>query len=202
MSQLAFNGNYTPIDRGFQTWQELLAELESKRLTENEVIASVHFDGDEIVHLRGDDVLKVQLDSIQEVRVEAVGRNEMLRGAVQETEAYLASLKTSMLDVAETFRNGRPDVANPRLQQVFEGIKMFVALLRGMELSLYGHSFSKESFVETALVQMGKTLNDEIKAQSQQDWTLVADILEYELVSDLYAFEEILAGFKSRIGLN
>ena len=202
MSQLAFNGNYTPIDSGFRTWRELLTELESKRLTENEVIASVQFDGDEIVHFRGDDVLKVQLDSIQEVRVEAVGRNEMLCGAVQEAETYLASLKTSMLDVAETFRNGRPDHANPCLQQVFEGVKMFVALLRGMELSLYGLSSSRDSSVETALVQMGKTLNDEIKAQSQQDWTLVADILEYELVSDLHAFEEILEGFKPRIGLN
>jgi hypothetical protein len=202
MSQLTLNGNHTPIDHGFQTWQQLLADLESNRLTDNEVIASVHFDGDEIMNFRQDEALKLPLDSIQEVRVEAIGRNEMLSDAVQEAEAYLASLNASMLEVAEKFRNGKPDQANPRLQQVFEGIKMFVALLRGVELSLDGPASAQGSTVEKTLEQMGKTLHDEIKAQTQQDWTLVADILEYELASDLHAFEEVLAGFKSRIGSN
>ena len=200
MSQLAFNGNTTPIDGGLHTWQELLTDLESKRLSEDEVISSVHFDGDEVVYFRGDSALKVELDSVHEVRVEAIRRTEMLSGAVQESEAYLTSLKTSMVEVAETFRSGKPDQANARLQQVFEGAKMFVALLRGVELALPGAS--DESAVEKTLVQMGTTLQGLIKAQSEQDWTLVADILEYELASDFNTFEEILSGFRSRVGLN
>src|SRR5262245_56576556 len=124
MTQLAFNGNTSSIDPGFHTWQELLVDLESTKLSENEVITSVHFDGDEIVHFRNDDALNIPLHSLVEVRVEASGRNEMLRGAVHEAQTYLLSLKSSMLEIAEMFRHERQDQGNARLRELFEGIKM------------------------------------------------------------------------------
>lgn len=202
MTQLAFNGNTAPIDPGFHTWHELLTDLESRKLTDSEVITSVHFDGDEVVHFRNQDTLQIPLHSVQEVRVEAMGRNEMLRGAVQDAEAYLSSLKSSILEIAEMFRNERPEQGNPRLHQLFEGIKMFIALTRGMELSLCGIPTSEDSAVEKAMEAMRPTLEDQIGAQAQSDWMLLADILEYDLTPNLKAFEDILAGFKTRLGLN
>jgi hypothetical protein len=201
MTQLAFNGHSTSINPAFNTWQELLADLESKHLGKDDVIASVHFDGSEVLNFRRNEALTVPLRSVHEVRVEAIGQAEMLRGAIQEADTYLATLKTSMLDVAELFRGERVDQANPRLQQLFEGIKMFVALLRGMELSLPAGS-AGESTVEKALGKMGAVLEDQIKAQTAKDWMLLADILEYDFAPCLQTFEEILSGFKSQLGLN
>jgi hypothetical protein len=202
MTQLAFNGNSLPVDPALNTWQELLTDLESRQLSDSEVISSVHFDGDEILNFRREDALSVELNRIQEVRVEAIGQSEMLRGAIQEAGAYLPTLRTSMLNVAELFRGERLDQANAQLQEVFNGIRMFVALLRGMELSVSGVAAAKESKVEQALQQMGAVLEEQIKAQTQKDWMLVADILEYDLAPALQTFEEILKGFKSQLGLN
>lgn len=202
MTQLAFNGSPAPINPGLNTWQELLTDLEASKLTENEVITSVHFDGDEIMHFRNVEALNIPLNSLQEVRVEAVGRNEMLRGAVQEAQAYVSSLKSSMLEIAEIFRSDRQDQGNARLHQLFEGIKMFVALSRGIELSLCGIPAADGSAVEKAIEQMGPTLEDQIGAQAQSDWMLLADILEYDLTQNLKAFEDILANFMTRLGLN
>jgi hypothetical protein len=202
MTQLAFNGNNLPVDPALHTWQELLTVLESRQLNENEVIASVHFDGDEVLNFRREDALNVRLSVVQEVRVEAMGQREMLRGAIQEAETYLPTLRASMLSVAELFRSERLDQANTQLQELFNGMKMLVALLRGMELSLSGVAAASESKVEQALRQMGATLEDQIKAQTQNDWMLLADILEYDLVPCLQAFDEILGGFKSQLGLN
>jgi hypothetical protein len=202
MTQLAFNGSTAPINPGFNTWQELLTDLEASKLAENEVIISVHFDGDEIMHFRTADTLNIPLNSLQEVRVEAAGRNEMLRGAVQDAHSYLSSLKSSMLEIAEMFRSGRPDQGNARLQQLFEGLKTFIALSRGIELSLCGIPTADGSVVEKAIEQMGPTLQDQIGAQAQSDWMLLADILEYDLAPNLKTFEGILVGFKTKLGLN
>jgi hypothetical protein len=202
MTQLAFNGSSAPVNPGLNTWQELLTDLEASKLADNEVITSVHFDGDEIVHFRNADALNVSLNSLQEIRVEAVGRNEMLRSAVQDAHSYLSSLKSSMLEIAEMFRSERQDQGNARLQQLLEGLKTFLALSRGIELSICGMPTAESSAVEKAIEQMGPTLEDQIGAQSQSDWMLLADILEYDLAPNLKAFEDILVGFKTRLGLN
>jgi hypothetical protein len=202
MTQLAFNGSTAPVNPALSTWEELLTDLEASKLAENEVITSVHFDGDEILHFRNVDALSIPLNSLQEVRVEASGRNEMLRSAVQDAQSYLSSLKSSMFEIAEMFRSDRSDQGNARLHQRFEGLKTFIALSRGIELSLCGISTTEGSVVEKAIEQMAPTLEDQIGAQAQSDWMLLADILEYDLVPNLKAFDDILAGFKARLGLN
>ena len=202
MSQLDLNGVDTPVDPRFQTWRELLIDLESKRISQDQVISSVRFDGDEMTHFRVDGVLDQRLESIEQIRVEAVATKEMLRDAVREAEGYLLNLQTSLVDVAETFRTGKAEQANLKLQHVFTGVKMQIALLRGIELSLPAATQNAPSGVEQTLDQMGSTLQELITAQTQKDWTLVADILEYELVAHLANFELVLSGFKPDLGID
>ncbi|HEX4997518.1 MAG TPA: hypothetical protein VFY29_04805 [Terriglobia bacterium] len=199
MSQLAFNGTCSTINPTLATWQELLTDLESRRLADNEVIASVSFDGDEVIQFREAAVLNTPLESLSEVRVEARAKDDMLRDAMEEAGQYLNNLKTATLDVAELFRREKLAEANPAISQLLEGIKLFVGLLRGIELSLSGIEVAGASVVERSLNAMGTTLEEQIAAQTALDWMLLADILEYDLLPHLSAFEDILAGFKSRI---
>jgi len=201
MSQLQLNGVDTPIDPSLQTWRELLIELESRRLSQDHVISSVRFDGDEVTHFRVDGVLDLRLESIEQIRVEAIATKAMLQDAVREAEGYLLSLEASLVDVAEAFRNGQTEQANLKLQHIFAGVKMQIALVRGIELSLSPVAQNGASRVEETLDQMGPTLQELIVAQTQQDWTLVADILEYELVAQLGSFEGVLSGFKPDLDL-
>jgi hypothetical protein len=201
MSQLHLNGVDTPIDPSLQTWRELLLDLECKRLSKDHVISSVRFDGDEVTHFRGDGTLDLRLESIEQIRVEVIATKQMLQDAVREAEGYLLNLEASLVDVAEAFRNGQAEQANLKLQHIFAGIKMQIALVRGIELSLPPVGQSGTSRVEETLGQMGPTLQELIVAQTQQDWTLVADILEYELVAHLGSFEGVLSRFKPDLDL-
>src|SRR5258708_1282031 len=103
MSQLEINGVITKVNPNFQTWRDLLNDLESTRLGAGEVIASVKFNGDEVPHFREDNILGQPLKSIEEVHIQAVAMKEMARSALREAEAFLNSLETSMVDVAESF---------------------------------------------------------------------------------------------------
>ena len=197
MSQLILNGEAAQIDSAFHTWQDVLANLESLQLGRDDVIASVHFDGDEVANFRDDEALGVHLASISEIRIVAKNRQVITQETIEEAEGYLQSLKTATVLVAEMFRCQQLSQANAELQQLLSGIKMYVALLRGLDLYVSGAASAAQESIEEILDPMAATLQEQIKAQGHQDWMLVADILEYELAAQLSAFEEILTGFKS-----
>jgi hypothetical protein len=199
MQQLEINGINLPLNPAMHTWQDLLDELESTHLGEDKVISSVIFDGSEVLQFRDRETLNRSLQSIGEVKIEAVVLEEMLRRAMFDAEGYLLSLQTSMVDTAETFRHQRLDEANDKLSQVLQGIKMLAALLQGIELSLTAQGKLGPGGVERVLTEMGPTLEGLIDSQTQKDWILVADILEFELLANLASFEQTILEFKQKL---
>ncbi|MFN8008431.1 MAG: hypothetical protein U0V70_15700 [Terriglobia bacterium] len=196
MEQVEINGTNLPISPSIQTWQDLLLELETKHIGEREIIASVRFDGNEILEFRDRAILDRSLQSIGEVRIQAILLEEMVKQAILDAENYLVSLQTAMVDTAETFRLRQLDEANDKLSQVLQGIKMFVALLQGIELSLRSSNRLPGERISQLLNGMAPTLEGLIESQTHKDWILVADILEFELLANLAGFEESIAEFK------
>jgi hypothetical protein len=197
--QLEINGINLPVHPGLHTWQDLLQELESKHLGQGKMISSVRFDGSEVIQFREAECLTRPLQYLGEIQVQASSMEDMVKSAVVEAEGYLVTLQTSLVEVAEAFRHQLTNEANSKLSQVFEGIKMLAALLQGVELSLSGQFHQGPSSVAQVLAEMGPTLESLIESQGQQDWILVADILEFELVANLSGFEQSLAAFKQRL---
>jgi hypothetical protein len=200
MSRLVFNETSLPLGPALRTWQDLLSHLESQSLSRDEVITSVQFDGDDISNFRDEEALTTDLSPIEEVRVRAMARDELMRETIVEAEAYLRNLEAAAVNVAEMFRCQQLNQANKGLQELLSGIKLYVALLRGMDLSVSGLAGTCEP-IDKVLDPMAATLQEQIKAQGRQDWMLVADILEYELAAQLTAFEEVLNGFKTARGV-
>jgi len=197
--QLEINGINLPVHPGLHTWQDLLQELESKHLGHGKMISSVRFDGSEEVQFREPECLNRSLQYLGEIQVEASSMEDMVRGAVGEAEVYLVTLQTSLVEVAEAFRHQLTNEANSKLSQVFEGIKMLAALLQGIELSLSGQYHQGPTSVAQIIAEMGPTLESLIESQGQQDWILVADILEFELLANVSGFEQSLAAYKQRL---
>jgi hypothetical protein len=200
MPELEINGINLPVGPEVHNWNQLLQELESKHLRRGQAIVSVRFDGDEIIQFRSSEYLDRPLHSIGEVRIEAKPLQLMAKDAVQDAHRYLVNLQSSLADVADAFRNQLIDQANSKLSETFQGIKMLVSLLEGIELSLTGQYKSGSTQVENAVVEMGPTLESLIEAQTQQDWILVADILEFELICNLTALEQTVQDFKQKLG--
>jgi hypothetical protein len=201
MPQLEINGVNLPVAPEIHSWDQLLSELESKHLGRGQVIASVYFDGDEVVQFRESEYLQRPMQSIGEVKIEAKPLQQMAREATQDVSRYLVSLQAALADIADAFRNQLLEQANTKLSEAFQGIKMLVSLLEGIELSITGQYRTGTTQVEKAVEEMGPTLESLIDAQSQQDWILVADILEYELLCNLTTLENTIQEFKQKLGV-
>ena len=197
--QLEINGINLPVHPALHTWQDLLQELESKHLGQGKMISSVRFDGNEVLQFREAECLSRPLQYLGDIQVQASPMEDMVKSAVTEAEGYLVTLQTSLVEVAEAFRRQLANEANNKLSQVFEGIKMLAALLQGVELSLSGQYHQGPTSVAQIFAEMGPTLESLIESQGQQDWILVADILEFELLANVSGFEQSLAAFKQRL---
>jgi hypothetical protein len=200
MTQLEINEINFPVDSALSTWGQLLEELETQRISKGKAIASVHFDGNEVSQFRHGEVLEQLLNSIGQIKVTAKSMDEMLKEAVFDANNFLLSLQTAMVDAAETFRNQMIDHANQKLTDIFQGLKMFVSLIKGMELSLLSQNGSGTNQVDNLVAEMGPVLEGLIESQGQQDWILVADILEFELSATMGSFEPVLEKLKQKIG--
>ncbi len=200
MPQLEINGINLPVGPQVHNWSQLLQELEAKHLGRGQAIASVHFDGDEILQFRDSEYLDRPLHSIGEVKVEAKPLRLMAKDAVEDAHRFLVSLQASLADIADAFRNLQTEQANTKLSEVFQGVKMLLSLLEGIELSLTGQYKTGSTQVENAVVEMGPTLESLIEAQTQEDWILVSDILEFELLCNLTSLEQTVQGFKQELG--
>ena len=200
MQQLEINGINLSVSQGVQNWSQLLQELESKHLGRGQAISSVHFDGDEIIQFRDSEYLERPLHSIGEVKIEAKPLLSMAKDAVQDAQRYLVNLQASLADIADAFRNQLAEQANTKLSEAFQGIKLLLSLLEGIELSLTGQYKSGNTRVENAVVDMAPTLESLIEAQTQQDWILVADILEFEMLCNLTTLEQTIQDFKQKLG--
>ena len=201
MCQLEINGIQESFKPDFVTWQDLLTDLESARLEPEEVIASVKFDGEEVLQFREESVLAKGLQSMRQIRIEVIPIHQMALNATSDATRYLQTLELALADVAEALRNELIAQANVKLQEVFDGVKLFVTLVRGIELSIEGMPAGENSEVETAFQAMKPTLENMIEAQTQQDWVLLADLLEYELLANLSSFEQIMAGFQEKLAV-
>jgi hypothetical protein len=199
MTQLEINGVNFPVDSAHTTWGQLLEELETKRISKGNGIASIYFDGSEIAQFRHGDMLAKPLDAVGEIKIESASMNDMVKAAVIDVDSFLLSLQTAMVDAAETFRNQMLDQANQKLIEIFHGIKMLVSLLKGLEISVLAQNGSNSANVDRLLEEMGPTLESLIEAQGQQDWILVADILEFELSASMSSFEPVLVALKQKL---
>jgi hypothetical protein len=199
MVQIEINGLETKLNPQPSTWRELLSDVETRCLKNDQVISSVQFDGNEIATFREEDVLQQPLGTVGQIRIAAVEMRELSLSALRDSEKHLESLTVSIVETAENYRNGHADISNEKLPHILKGIKLYMAILRGIELSVTQNDGKVPSLVETTIGQMKPVLEALIAAQRDRDWPLLADILEYEISAELSAFEPIAEEFKVRL---
>jgi len=199
MVEIQINGLETKLNAQPSTWRELLRDVEASCLESNQVISSVQFDGNEVESFREEEVLQRPLGTVGQIRIAAVEMRQLSLDALRDSQKHLESLAISIVDIAESYRNGNSNLSNEKLPRILEGIKLYMAILRGVELSITEDPGRTPSIVERTVEQMKPVLEALIAAQQDRDWPLLADILEYELTSELNAFEPIVNEFKVRL---
>ena len=171
-----------------ETLKEVLDVILKNR--EDSYIRRVWLDGQE-VSSTAQDSLMTSTSSIALLELEVANLQDVLANNLVNVKEYLEKLIPGFQKAADLFRMESEQEANKYYLQILDGVDWFsqviVTIMQSWGEKLEGQSLEERQKKQTEfMTQM-------LEANQNQDWVLMADILEYEMIPLYEDWKEVLA---------
>lgn len=187
--KISINGAETR-DPAFQgeTLEEVLNAILKSR--QDSYVRRVWLDGQE-VSSSTQDTLKTSAASVGLLELELAQLQDLLANNLTNAKEYLERLVPGFQKAADLFRMGNEQEANQYYLQILDGIDWFsqvvLTIVNAQEKNLEGQSLEERQEKLTDLMaQM-------LEANKTQDWVLMADLLEYEMMPFYQGWQDALS---------
>lgn len=158
---------------------ELVQRLGKLPALTNRVIQSISVDGLELRDWDVHDAVELSQNAQVHVRTQTVV--DLLASAVQSAKEYVPHLEAGAVQAATLLQEGRRQDAFGVIGQLVEGLQWYSEFL-GSLMSLVPQEQRRSS---ERLAALGAIMTQVLESWEGQDHTLLADLLEYELSSEL-----------------
>ena len=191
--KISINGAETQ-DPSFQgeTLEEVMNAIVKSR--QNSYIRRIWLDGQE-VSSDSQDTLKTLTTSVELLELELAELQDLLANNLTNAKDYLVKLISGFQKAADLFRMGNEQEANQYYLQVLDGIEWF------SQVVIIIVSTQKNKSEEKSLEERQKKLTDlmsqMLEANQNQDWVLMADLMEYEMIPFYKDWKEVLSRIES-----
>jgi hypothetical protein len=186
--KISINGTETQ-DSSYhgETLEEVLNAI--LKSCENSYIRRVWLDGEE-VSSSTQDTLKTSAASVELLELELAQLKDLLANNLTNAKDYLERLIPAFQKAADLFRMSNEQEANQYYLQILDGIEWFSQVV----LTIVNAQESK--LQEKGLEERQKKLTDlmaqMLEVNQNQDWVLMADLLEYEMIPFYKDWQEVL----------
>lgn len=191
--KISINGAETqdPSFQGETLGEVLNAILKSRQ---DSYIRRIWLDGQEVSSTT-QDTLRTSATSVGLLTLELAHLKDLLANNLVNAKEYLEKLIPGFQQAADLFRMGNEQEANKYYLQILDGIDWFsqvvLTIVNAQENEAEGPSFEgRQKKLTDLMAQM-------LEANQNQDWVLMADLLEYEMIPFYEEWKELL----SRINL-
>ena len=137
------------------------------------------------------DTLKTSVSSIELLELELSYLKDLLANNLVNAKEYLEKLVPGFQEAADLFRMGSEQEANKYYLQILDGIDWFSqviqTIVKAQENEAEGHNLEgRQKKLTDLMTQM-------LEANQNQDWVLLADLLEYEMIPLYKDWQEVLS---------
>ena len=191
--KIFINGSETQ-DPSFQreTLEEVMNAILKNR--QNSYVRRVWLDGKE-VSSSAQDTSKTSAASVGMLELELAQLQDLLANNLTNAKAYLEKLIPGFQKAADLFRMGNEQEANQYYLQVLDGIDWFSQVVLTI-VNAQENKFEEKSLEERQKELTG-LMAQMLEANENQDWVLLADLLEYEMTPFYKDWQELLSRFKA-----
>jgi len=195
--KLLVNGKEETVSYVGETLGDLLLHIEKEGLPQGNVVRSIKIDGQESSP-DSSDVQKTPLSEIATLEVEISTLSEIINKNIENADAYLIRLIPGIEKSVELFRVGNEQEANKFFINIIDGIDW---LSQALDMILKAKAISPETVFDGKSIQdrraslVGLT-QQMVDANKNQDWVLLADLLEYEILPYYQEWSNILPRFR------
>jgi hypothetical protein len=187
--KISINGAETqdPSFQGETLGEVLNAILKSRQ---DSYIRRIWLDGQEVSSTT-QDTLRTSATSVGLLTLELAHLKDLLANNLVNAKEYLEKLIPGFQQAADLFRMGNEQEANKYYLQILDGIDWFsqvvLTIVNAQENEAEGPSFEgRQKKLTDLMAQM-------LEANQNQDWVLLADLLEYEMVPFYTDWQEVLS---------
>ena len=192
------NGKEETISFVGETLGDLLSHIEKVGVAQGNVVRSIKIDGQESSP-DSSEAQGTQISEIATLELEISTLADMINKNIENADAYLIRLIPGIEQSVELFRIGNEQEANKFFVKIVDGIDWFSQVL---DIILTAKEISPETVFEGKSIQDRRTslvglTQQMVDANKNQDWVLLADLLEYEILPYYQEWSNLLPGFRS-----
>ena len=181
-----------------ETLGDFLLHIEKVGLVQGNVVRSIKINGHES-SLDSNVNRNMRLSEIETLEVEVTSLSDIVDKNIENADAYLIKLIPGIEKSVELFRIGNEQEANKFFVKIVDGIDWFSQVL---DIILTAKEISPETVFEGKSIQDRRTslvglTQQMVDANKNQDWVLLADLLEYEILPYYQEWSNLLPGFRS-----
>jgi len=174
---------------------DILSDLNEQVLGEDRVIGEVKINGQVYVLADMGPAEDMAREDIQTLEVDTIAARDMALHFLSNGPEYLRAIIASTEQVSELFRVADEKDANEQYVHTLESLQLFMQVLHSSREAL-GLDFARIQVeggaVEQRLERLSVLIQEMLSAQEQEDWVLLADILQYDLGEELTGWSKVL----------
>jgi hypothetical protein len=172
----------------FANLEELLISVQESHL-ENRIVTDVLVNDENFSELYPHQAEDIDSDELRSIEIRSVPYDEMAMNVTEELYKVTDIINTGSRRVADLFRQADDNEALELFQDVLEVIRNFMGMVNVLRND-FSISVSSE-FVEK-VEQTSALLSEISDVLENEDWILLSDLLEYELVPVCEAWKSII----------
>ena len=186
---------------GIRNFGELMIILSRRAERGGDRVLQVRLNGEDVTGQDRSKLDDMPLEEIHDLDVETGDPKLLARSTLYSVADFLEMLLKEMRSAAELFRLGHDEKSSSTFLRCLDGLQVFMHSLEKCR-RLLGLSFellyvpTQNSSSDITVAQnrrrLFEVLDAMIEAQLNQDWILLADLLEYELIPVLEDWRVIL----------
>ena len=197
--KLLINGKEETVSFMGETLGDLLSHIERKGVAQGNVIRSMQINGQES-SADSSVVRKTPLSEIKILGIEISTLADIINKNIDNADAYLIRLIPGIEKSVELFRMGNEQEANKFFINIIDGIDWLSQVL---DMILAAKAISPDTIFEGKSIQDRRTslvgfTQQMVDANKNQDWVLLADLLEYEILPYYQEWSDLLPHFRSQ----
>ena len=181
--------------------EEVLLNLMTDKIKPNKTITAVKLNGDLYSEKVPHDAAKIMTSEIKKLEVETMSTEEVAWHFLIKSGEHLDQIVENTQWVSELFRIADAKEANEQYAGFVESLRHFLKMVNEVK-SILNYNFLKISFqdgsIETKVEKLSALMDQMIRVQEEEDWVMLADFIEYELVPLLGEWKSILTVLKEK----
>ncbi|HDS31042.1 MAG TPA: hypothetical protein ENN67_08370 [Firmicutes bacterium] len=194
--KLTIDGRDISIDEsGISTFSDAIKHVEETKLSRSDVITKIVLNGEEIDEGQEIGLGAFSVDEIVSLAIETRNRIHLAHEALNDAQDYLPQLSTLLEQSAGMIREGSVAEGLTLASEALDFIGAFGEVLEGIRIS-FRLDFAEVKIDDFNLLEkmqnLGKLAQDILKAAQEENWTLFADLTEYELSPLLYEWMAVI----------